>query len=81
MSLTPCFFVVFISNSHLNLSKSLGVRHRDFCERVENIFCTRHVDGVENIDMTLNYFINFYSNWKIGLSWVHIPPSIFIHHE
>jgi hypothetical protein len=54
---------------------------RDFCERVENIFSTEHVDGVESFDMTLNYLISFCSNWKIGPILVHIPPSIFIHHK
>ncbi len=54
---------------------------RDFCEKVENIFSTKHVDGVESFDMTLNYLITFCSNWKIGPIEVHIPQSIFIHHE
>jgi hypothetical protein len=39
---------------------------KDFRERVEKIFFAKHVDGVESFDTTLNYFISFCSNWKIG---------------
>jgi hypothetical protein len=36
MSPTPCSFIVFTSNSHLSLSRSLGTRHNVTCKFTRN---------------------------------------------